>query len=63
MSIKERLTDMVRNQGLRLTLETLAAICVDEAERGADRYQDASEWRDWHKAKDRLLKMSQDMIL
>jgi hypothetical protein len=63
MSPKTQLTDMVRGCGLRLTLETIATVCVEEAERNADLTQDVAEWKAWHKAKDALLKLTKDMVL
>jgi hypothetical protein len=58
--MKDQLTQLIRERGLRLVLETIAAICAAEAD--SDR-ADVDEWRDWDKARLRLLKMSQDMIL
>jgi len=59
MSIKTKLGDMVHAHGLRLVLETLASLCAEEAERGFDEF----DWNAWNKAKMRLLKMSQDMVI
>jgi hypothetical protein len=60
MSIKDQLTQIIQERGLRLTLETIAVICSEQCEREDS---DETEWRDWNTAKLRLLKMSQDMIL
>jgi hypothetical protein len=60
MSAKEQLARIIQEHGLRLTLETIAAICSKQRRQCKD---DETERRDWNKAKLRLLKMSQDMIL
>jgi len=58
--MKDQLTQLIQERGLRVVLETIAAICALQSEsEDTDEY----EWRDWNKARLRLLKMSQDMIL
>jgi hypothetical protein len=63
MSPKAQLAALVRDCGLRLTLQLLASICIEEAERTADECYDPGAWKDWHKAKDKLLKMAETMDL
>jgi hypothetical protein len=56
--MKDQLAQLIHERGLRLVLETIAAVCAERV----DRAMDSDEWRDWNNAKNRLLKMSQDMI-
>jgi len=58
--MKDQLAQLIQERGLRVVLETIAAICALQAELDTT---DEYEWRDWNKARLRLLKMSQDMIL
>ena len=57
--MKDQITQLIRENGLRGFLETTAAVCAEVAELDNT---PAHEWRDWHNAKIKLLKMSQGML-